>query len=228
MSIPSVADFPVSTFPRRLTTEVRRGPGAYTVHTPHGTFLVDNCPADEPRASGLPSGPRWMLTWPGEYSADAEFPTRREARQHIRDILNDVLRAITPEFHAAARRNFHADDSPYLIIGAAEKEAAARNAAADTAPVFTVPANACHTHKVTDGRGRHADTLAVPPCDPNVSTYGTWDEHEGGFVYTEDCAWSCASFAAELLDDDTDGEFRILPVCPEHEEQPAGQCGECG
>ncbi|MFE0376232.1 hypothetical protein ACFW1M_11715 [Streptomyces inhibens] len=58
--------------------------GSYEVHTASGVYGLENCPAEIPRATGLPAGPRWMLTYPGEYTADAEFRTKRGALASIR------------------------------------------------------------------------------------------------------------------------------------------------
>lgn len=62
--------------------------GSYEVHTNHGVYSVQNCPAENPRESGLPSGPRWMITYPGQETADGERATKREALEHIR-VLHD-------------------------------------------------------------------------------------------------------------------------------------------
>ncbi|WP_030962619.1 hypothetical protein [Streptomyces sp. NRRL S-378] len=66
----------------------RIGPGRYEVHTNHGTYSVDNCPAENPRETGFPAGPRWMITHPGEMTADGERATKREALAYIR-VLHD-------------------------------------------------------------------------------------------------------------------------------------------
>ncbi|MGW1547458.1 hypothetical protein [Streptomyces sp. NPDC002346] len=67
----------------------RVGDGSYEVQTNHGVYRVENCPADNPRESGLPAGPRWMITYPGEMTADAERPTKREALEHIRTLHDE-------------------------------------------------------------------------------------------------------------------------------------------
>jgi hypothetical protein len=67
----------------------RIGFGRYEVDTNHGTYHVDNCPADNPRETGLPAGPRWMITAPGRYSADSECPTKWEAIAYIRLLHNE-------------------------------------------------------------------------------------------------------------------------------------------
>jgi hypothetical protein len=69
-----------------ITIKTRRiAAGSYEVDTPSGTYRLEDCPTDRsnPHLAGLPSGPRWMLTWPGEYHADAEFPTKRAAIKSI-------------------------------------------------------------------------------------------------------------------------------------------------
>lgn len=95
----------------------RQGAGSYISHTPYGTFLIKNCPVDrtDPNTQGMPSGPRWMLTYPGEYSADAVFDTKREAVRQIRDVFEWELReGKTAQELATERRNYHTEDSPYL------------------------------------------------------------------------------------------------------------------
>lgn len=67
----------------------RIGPGRYEVDTNHGTYHVDNCPTENPRETGLPAGPRWMITAPGRYSADSEECTKREALEYIRTLHDD-------------------------------------------------------------------------------------------------------------------------------------------
>ncbi|MFJ6720539.1 hypothetical protein [Streptomyces sp. NPDC091259] len=67
----------------------RIGPGRYEVHTNHGVYSVDNCPTENPRESGLPAGPRWMITYPGELTADGERPTKREALERIRALHDE-------------------------------------------------------------------------------------------------------------------------------------------
>jgi hypothetical protein len=84
----------------------------------------------------------------------------------------------------------------------------------------------CTNHHVTDERGAHADALPVPACESGV-TYGIWNENDGGFVHSRDCALQAANDAAEFLADDSDGEYRILAVCRTHEDQPADTCEDC-
>lgn len=101
----------------------RVGYGSYEVHTNHGVYGVANCPADNPRESGLPSGPRWMLTYPGEERADAEFRTKREALEHIRVLhdereerptLEDVELPSDAADREQARREAEEDPGPSL------------------------------------------------------------------------------------------------------------------
>lgn len=64
----------------------RRCAGSYEIDAPSGTYQLRNCPVDtsDPFTVGLPRGPRWMLTNPGEYHADTDFPTKGEAVEHVR------------------------------------------------------------------------------------------------------------------------------------------------
>lgn len=64
----------------------KNGIGSYDIDTPSGRYQVRNCPTDtsDPFNAGLPRGPRWMLTSPGEYHADSVFPTKREAVEYVR------------------------------------------------------------------------------------------------------------------------------------------------
>ncbi|GAB2696444.1 hypothetical protein [Kitasatospora kifunensis] len=64
----------------------RRCAGSYEIDTPNGVYQLHNCPVDTSDAftAGLPRGPRWMLTSPGEYHADCEFETKREAVEYVR------------------------------------------------------------------------------------------------------------------------------------------------
>lgn len=69
-------------------TVKRIGAGAYDVHTPSGTYGLRNCPVDtsDPFMKGFRAGPRWMLTYPGEFYADDVFDTKGEAVAYIRAI----------------------------------------------------------------------------------------------------------------------------------------------
>ncbi|AEW92960.1 MULTISPECIES: hypothetical protein [Streptomycetaceae] len=88
--------------------------GCYRVHTPYGTYSLDNCPADPDAVrAGFPSGPRWMLTWPGERAADAEFGTKRAGIQQIKDDVTARLQNTSVIQLAAGRCDYHDDDSPY-------------------------------------------------------------------------------------------------------------------
>ncbi len=79
-------------------TVVRRNPGHYTVKTPSGDYDVTNCPADNAMVrQGFPSGPRWMVTNPGQYSADGEFATLADALTSIRDIERHAAKNTTSE-----------------------------------------------------------------------------------------------------------------------------------
>jgi hypothetical protein len=86
-------------------------------------------------------------------------------------------------------------------------------------------------HRIADMRGGRAAELGTLPACEAGATYGAWSEGAGGFIFSGDCAVDVANFAADVLrqlakDDDTD-KIEILPVCREHEEQPAGSCEEC-
>lgn len=96
--------------------QVRRlGAGSYEIHTPYGTFELKNCPVDTSDSfmAGFGAGPRWMLTWPGAYSADAVFGTKRDGIQQIKDVVEWELRNTTPAELAILRRNHHAENSPF-------------------------------------------------------------------------------------------------------------------
>lgn len=86
----------------------------------------------------------------------------------------------------------------------------------------------CTTHtSIADLRGVHADVLAVPRCDYINATYSGWSVSEGGFVFVADCALEVANIVAEQLDEEPDDEWRILRICPDHEDQPAEACAPC-
>jgi len=91
----------------------RIGPGRYEVDTNHGTYHVDNCPADNPRETGLPAGPRWMVTAPGRYFADSEEPTKRDALAYIRT-LHDEHEAAPTEASAPEPGTSNEDTGPSL------------------------------------------------------------------------------------------------------------------
>lgn len=195
------------------TIKVRRiGAGHYEIHTPYGTFLLDNCPIHkgELGTEGLRCGPRWMLTYPGEYRASAAFDTKRDGVQQVKDVLAWELRNTTAADLADTRRNYHADNSPWTKAPTTMTETPA----------------ACSTHAIADKRGAHTEALPVPPCQHGTS-YGVWDEYAGGFTLSVDCAMDAANWAAEQLDDDQDGEMSIKAICREHEEQPADSCEDC-
>jgi hypothetical protein len=82
----------------------RVAPGWYEVHTGHGVYTVRNCPADNPRATGLPAGPRWMVTYPGEATADAEYPTKRAAVANIATLHDEHERKADVERQNRTRR----------------------------------------------------------------------------------------------------------------------------
>lgn len=88
----------------------------------------------------------------------------------------------------------------------------------------------CLTHpSVRDERGAFAGRLPLPTEDHlNRNGYGVWSEGAGGIVYVDDCALAAANFAAAELAEDPDDEVRIVAMCDDHEEQPAGGCEECG
>jgi hypothetical protein len=102
----------------------------------------------------------------------------------------------------------------------------------DPNPLFqetdTVTANpaACPAHGIADKRGAHAAALDVTCCAAGT-TYGVWDENDGGFTYVVDCAMDAANWAADQLDEDPDSDMVIKAVCREHEEQPADGCEDC-
>lgn len=84
----------------------------------------------------------------------------------------------------------------------------------------------CSNHRVADERGEFTGELPVPTCQAGV-TYGIWNENDGGFVHTRDCALHAANDAAEFLTEDPESDLRILAVCREHQEQPADTCEDC-
>jgi hypothetical protein len=88
------------------------------------------------------------------------------------------------------------------------------------------PFTGCLSHRIADERGKFAGDLPVPACESGVS-YGIWNEDDGGFVHTQDCALQAANDAAEFLAEDTDSEYKVLAVCREHQDEPADTCAEC-
>jgi len=87
------------------------------------------------------------------------------------------------------------------------------------------PFTGCSSHRVADERGEFATELPVPTCESGV-TYGIWNENDGGFVHTRDCALRAANDAADFLAEDPDSEYKVLAVCREHEDEPADTCTE--
>ncbi|WP_035796435.1 hypothetical protein [Kitasatospora mediocidica] len=88
-------------------------------------------------------------------------------------------------------------------------------------------------HGRADLRGGYAERIPVPArCESGV-TYGLWDEYAGGFTYTGDCRYEVAAEAVTRLTDpadddyDPDGEYKVLAICRDHEEQPADTCEDC-
>ncbi|KPC89926.1 hypothetical protein ADL27_38595 [Streptomyces sp. NRRL F-6602] len=65
----------------------RIGAGYYEVSTSLGAFRVENTPA--PKGSGYGSGPNWLIISPGEEVADASKPTKREAMEYTRALLDE-------------------------------------------------------------------------------------------------------------------------------------------
>jgi hypothetical protein len=94
--------------------------GNYEIHTPNGAYRLDNCPVDtsDPFMKGFRAGPRWMLTYPGRYSADDVFDTKRDAIAYIRTIEEEkatVTEAATtpcPTHKVADERGTHAEALP--------------------------------------------------------------------------------------------------------------------
>lgn len=84
----------------------------------------------------------------------------------------------------------------------------------------------CPTHQTSDERGRFAARLPIQPCESGAD-YGVWDESDGGFLCTFDCAMQAANFAAEILAEDDDCEMRILRECRNHPGQPDDGCRDC-
>lgn len=59
--------------------------------------------------------------------------------------------------------------------------------------------------------------------------YGVWSDAAGGFIETglwSDVEAQQALFAQIRAGEDP-GDLDVLPVCPDHEEQPARSCEEC-
>jgi len=226
-----------------VTVTVRkRCAGSYDIDTPAGTYQLQNCPVDtsDDFLKGLPRGPRWMLTSPGEYHADSEFTTKREAVEYVRTIQQEQADQAAKE--ATAMTETTTPQQAYGVFADGDltedgfRGDYGRIAAGATAANYTSdPANEgitftvkpiCIGHHVTDERGAHADALPVPACESGV-TYGIWNENDGGFVHSRDCALKAANDAAEFLAEDADGDYRIVAVCREHEDQPAGTCADC-
>lgn len=233
--------------PNAVTITVRkRCAGSYDIDTPAGTYQLSNCPVDtsDEFTKGLPRGPRWMLTSPGEYHADSEFPTKREAVTYVRTIQQEqadqaakeataVTETTTPQqaYGVFADSDLVEDAfrGDYGRIAAGATAANYTNDPANEGITFTVK-SICPTHHKIDLRGEFANQLAVPACQDGT-TYGAWSEASGGFIIAGDCALDVANDAAEELltlaaDDDTD-TIQILAVCRIHEDQPADTCEYC-
>lgn len=100
---------------RKLMKKIRTSAGHYIVHTPNGTYQIDDYA--EWTYRGRVGKPRWMLTYPGEYGPDAEFSTLRDTLDQIENDLDWELntRGITPQELSvlSENNNLHADDSPW-------------------------------------------------------------------------------------------------------------------
>lgn len=65
-----------------------------------------------------------------------------------------------------------------------------------------------------------------------MQEYGIWDDLNGGFVdagfYSEETAQAARDelFATEH-DAYEDKDLKVLPICPDHDEQPRDTCEEC-
>jgi hypothetical protein len=66
-----------------------------------------------------------------------------------------------------------------------------------------------------------------------MTEYGIWTENDGGFIETQlHSLQSAQDRLAEILRESEDPEIdredlQIVPVCPDHEEQPQDGCEDC-
>jgi hypothetical protein len=62
-----------------------------------------------------------------------------------------------------------------------------------------------------------------------MAEYGIWSQGAGGFAETQ--FWSAGEAettrAALIADGEDADDLEVLPVCPDHAEQPATGCEEC-
>lgn len=232
----------------------RLGAGSYDIDTPSGTYQLKNCPVDtgDPFTVGFRRGPRWMLTNPGAYSADNSFDTKRDAIESIR--ANEQRKAdqaatqthketavtATTDFKPG-QRIIVANGTTQTVVKMADRignepqrvevEGGLQWLAAncELAPEQSAPTLCSHGR--SDQRGELADRVTIPLriCEPGV-TYGLWDDYAGGFTYAGDCAHEVATEGADRLTNtendsyDPDGEFKVLAVCREHDDEPADTC----
>lgn len=100
-------------------------------------------------------------------------------------------------------------------------------------PALEQPAPVLCGHRKADPRGEYTDRIPIPARCESGTTYGLWDEYAGGFTYAGDCRYEVAAEAVTRLTDtaddnhDPDGEYKVLAICREHEEQPADTCEDC-
>jgi len=238
----------------------RLGAGSYDIDTPSGTYQLRNCPVDtsDDFMKGLPRGPRWMLTWPGEYSADSEFPTKREAVENVRTneqwkadrAAKETATVTQPQETTVPDADFKpgqritvADGTVHTVVKMAgrirnepkrvEVEGGLQWLAENCELAPEQPASVLCGHRKADPRGEYTDRIPVPAHCESGTAYGLWDEYAGGFTYAGDCRYEVAAEAVNWLTDptadnyDPDGEYKVLAVCREHEDEPADTCTEC-
>lgn len=88
----------------------------------------------------------------------------------------------------------------------------------------------CNIHNKTVNLGPDIEKNLTGPlvCDPHHrGEYGVFDEIEDGIVHAEDCAAGAADYAADLIREDDDYSYKIVPVCAEHPGHDANTCAEC-
>jgi hypothetical protein len=95
--------------------------GRYDIHTPSGTYELVRAwwSKDDPNCAGISSRPRWMLTYPGRYSADDLLDSKRDAVAYIRTIEEEkavvtktAVKAECTTHHVADERGTHTEDLP--------------------------------------------------------------------------------------------------------------------
>jgi hypothetical protein len=207
-------------------TVVRRNPGYYTVTTPSGDYDVTNCPADSDMVRhGFPAGPRWMVTNPGQYSADGEFTTLADALTSIRD----TERHQAKKRFKAGQRIVVANGTVQTVVKMADRigaeplrvevEGGLQWIADDCEPYLEPKPVGCPFHRVPLAGGANAP---VCPGGNGITEYGVFGGEGSLEVY--DCAYSAANRAAKFATEDPDSEYSVHQVCAAHRDEKAATC----